>query len=299
MRFQGTNAPYPLSVMRGKLKLSGLSDKQTCDILHSLVNEFKSTKNLTEYTLLNQVRISLDSFDNSIRENFETLIDYDKLREKSREIPSIAIILEGASATGKSVIAVELVHDLVATRFISTDTVRQVLRSTLSEDDCPELYCHTYQAHLHKQSGPANLHPVVRGYLAQVDIIAPRIRMMTERILNEGAIGVVEGVHILPGQLRQLSTGVIEVLIHPNDEIHKAMFTSKHSAEKLRTVSKDIETRKREYEETRIIQEYMMTLAQNSKVPVIEMNSFEDATQSIYNVIVESIRKLVEGASMQ
>lgn len=302
LRFRGSDVPFPLSIIKGRLRLSGLSDKQVSEIVQDAVSGLKSTENPTEEILLNLVRNTLESSEDSACDNFETLTKYEKLRGESHEIPPIVVILEGASATGKSIIALELVHDLVATRFISSDTVRQVLRSTMNEEKYPELYCHTYQAHLHRQTGPDDLDPVVRGYLAQCDIITPQITNMTKRILSEGATGVVEGVHIIPGMLQSLSPGVIEVLINPNDETHKAMFTNKHDAGKLRTVSEDIETREREYEGTRAIQKYMMKLADDANISVIEMNSFEETTISISKIIVESVRKLgadFEGASKQ
>jgi 2-phosphoglycerate kinase len=125
---------------------------------------------------------------------------------------------------------------------------------------------------------------------------------MIERIIAEGTTGVVEGVHILPGEIQGLSPGVVELLINPNDATHQAMFTNKHAAGKLRTVSEDLETRNKEYEGTRAIQNYMLKLAQEANVPVVEMNSFEESTISISKMIVKSVRKLVvefEGASKQ
>lgn len=300
LRFRGVDSPFPLSVIRGRLRLSGLPDKQVSDIVQDVASKLSSTVNPTEENLLNLVRNSLESSSDSIRDNFETLTKYEEMRRESHEMPPIIVVLEGASANGKSIIALELVHDLVATRFISSDTIRQVLRSTLNEEENPELYCHTYQAHLHRQTGPEDLDPVVRGYLAQCETITPQITNMTERILSEGASGVVEGVHIIPGELQKLSPGVIEVLIHPNDETHKTMFLNKRITGKLRTVSEDIETREREYEGTRAIQRYMMKLAQDANLSIVEMNNFDEATTAISKIIVATIRKLVvehEGAS--
>ncbi len=300
LRFRDADIPFPLSVIRGRLRLSGLPDMRASDIEQDVVSKLSSIVNPTEEILLNLVRNSLESSHDSIRDDFETLTKYEEMRRESHDIPPIVVVLEGASANGKSIIALELVHDLVATRFISSDTVRQVLRSILNEEEYPELYCHTYQAHLHRQTGIEELDPVVRGYLAQCDIITPHITKMTERILSEGASGVVEGVHIIPGELQKLSPGVIEVLIHPNDETHKMMFLNKHHTGKLRTVSKDIETREREYEGTKAIQRYMMKRAQDANLSIVEMNTFDEATIDISRIIVTTIGKLVveyEGAS--
>ncbi|MHA2359966.1 MAG: hypothetical protein ACXAB5_06810 [Candidatus Thorarchaeota archaeon] len=302
MRFRKANVPFPISVVKGRLRLSGLSDAQVSEIVQESVNKIKSIPDPTEENLLNLVRSSLESSRKPVRDSFEILTRYEELRRESKEIPPVVVVLEGASATGKSIIALEIVHDLVATRFISSDTVRQVLRSTMSEEMYPELHCHTYQAHLHRQTGPDDLHSVVRGFLAQCDIVVPQITNMIERIIAEGTTGVVEGVHILPGEIQGLSPGVVELLINPNDATHQAMFTNKHAAGKLRTVSEDLETRNKEYEGTRAIQNYMLKLAQEANVPVVEMNSFEESTISISKMIVKSVRKLVvefEGASKQ
>ncbi|MFX1483404.1 MAG: hypothetical protein ACFFCP_09465 [Promethearchaeota archaeon] len=295
LQFNDTSVPYPISVIKGRLRLSGLSDKEVSEIILSVSKEIASKEKTNEVELLNLIRNCLEPKKNSVRDSFEILSKYEELRSESDGIPPIVVIIEGASATGKSVIAIELVHDLLATRFISSDTVRQILRSTMSEEKYPELFCHTYQAHQCRQSGPDDLPPVVRGYLAQCDIITPEIVEMTKRILSEGAIGVIEGVHIPPGTLQGLSPGIVEILIHPNDETHRAMFTNKYSASKLRTVSKDIETREKEYQAARAIQEHMMSLARGSNVHMVEMADFQEATSAVYKIIVSNVQDIVEG----
>ncbi len=290
VRYRDTDVPYPLSVVRGRLKLSGLSEIQVADVIDTICD---TLTNPAEDILLQFVRESIESSNPSIIENFDKLSEYEKLKGMSKDIPPIVVVLEGASATGKSIVGLEIVNNLVATRFISSDTVRQVLRSTMSENEYPELYCHTYQAYLHRQTGPEDLNPVIRGYLAQCEIITPQIIRMTERIISEGVTGVVEGVHVLPGMLQRISSGVIEILIHPDDETHRAMFTNKHSATKLRTVAEDIETREKEFSGTRAIQNYMLKLAQEAKVPIVKMIDFEDVTVSVSKIIVESVGKLL------
>jgi 2-phosphoglycerate kinase len=255
----------------------------------------------SEVALLNHIRETLSSYDSSILSNFETLTSYESLRGESSEIPTIAVVLEGASATGKSLIALELMHDLTATRFISTDTIRQVLRGIVSEDQHPELFCHTYQAHIHRQAGPSDLDPLVRGFLAQCELISPHIETMTKRVIEEGAIGVIEGVHIQPGILQSLSPGVIEILVNPDYETHRAMFTSKHEIGKLTTVSDDKIVRSKEFEATRAIQEFMIENAQKSNVSIVGLTTYQDVYQEVSDLIISKVRDLLgsfeEGAT--
>ena len=290
LRLRDKEVPYPLFMIKGRLRLSGLNDQAISEVMHS-----SSVHNCkTEEELLNYVRESLNSYRPEVCNNFEILTKYEELRGTTLELPAIAVILEGASATGKSLIALELMRNLTATRFISTDSVRQVLRSIMDEEKCPELFCHTYQAHTHRQAGPEDLIPAVRGFLAQCEIITPHIETMIKRIIDEGVIAVVEGVQIQPGSFQSISPAVIEVLINPDAKTHRAMFAGKHEMGKLTTVSEDLTVRDKEFVATRAIQDYMIALAEKTDVPIIAMTDYDDAHQAISDLILSRVRKLLD-----
>lgn len=290
LRLGNNLIPYPIFTIKGRLRLCGLADSAVSQVVNDVVNsEVK-----TEEDLLNRIREVLNLQQPSILRNFEILTRYESLRGDSSKLPAIVVVIEGASASGKSLIALELMHDLTATRFISTDSIRQVLRGLLKEEQYPELFCHTYQAHTYRQSGSLDLEPVVRGFLAQCEIIIPHIITMTKRIVTEGAIAVVEGVHIKPGAIQNISSGIIEVLIDPDFKTHKAMFASKHEIGKLRTVTDDMIVRDREFESTRLIQEYMRSEAMREGVPIIPLTSYENARLKISEIIIARVRHLLE-----
>lgn len=298
VRIQDQEIPFPLTTLKGRLRLSGLIDVVISEILSDIKKEQATSQQIpTESDLSKFVENALNSESSQILKNYETLNVYEHLRGVSDEIPPIILALEGASATGKSMLAIDLVHDLTSTRFISTDTVRQVLRGTYTKKDYPELYCHTYQAYKHRQSGNDKLHPVVRGYLAQLDIISPHVIESIKLILAEGAIGVVEGVHLQPGSINHLSEGNLEILINPSEVTHKAMFTSKYCTGKLKSVSKDLDTREEEFQSTRKIQEYMILHAKKHDLSIIELESYEDANSAIASLIISKIEQLIRNHS--
>jgi len=189
VRIQEQEIPFPLTSIRGRLRLSGLTDIPISQILADIQKYHSNKKVPTESELTKFLQDALNSHSPQIIKNYETLNEYEHLRGVSDEIPPIILALEGASATGKSMLAIDLVHDLASTRFISTDTVRQVLRGIFTKKDHPELYCHTYQAFNHIQSGSPSLDPVVRGYIAQCELISPPLIEMVRRIHEEGATG--------------------------------------------------------------------------------------------------------------
>lgn len=292
VRIQEQEIPFPLTTIRGKLRLSGLTETEISKII-SDIKKYHSNKIPTESDLTKFVEDALKSYSPQIIKNYETLSEYEHLRGESDQIPPIILALEGASATGKSMLAIDLVQDLVSTRFISTDTIRQVLKGIYKKKNHPELYCHTYQAYKHKQSGSSSLDSVVRGYIAQCELISPPLIEMIKQIHAEGAIAVLEGVHLQPGSITHLSKGTLEILINPDEQTHKAMFTSKHEAGKLKSVSKDSRTREEEFQSTRKIQEYMIVEAKKHNLSIIDLDIYEDTRSAISKLIISKAEQII------
>ncbi|MGY5881281.1 MAG: hypothetical protein RTV31_13590 [Candidatus Thorarchaeota archaeon] len=289
IRIQDQEIPFPLNTLRGRLLLCGLSEFATAQILADL----KDTHPAAEEKLLTYVSNELESISSKISKNFRLLNIYEELRGTSDKIPPFILALEGASATGKSMLAIDFVRYLSSTRFISTDTIRQVLRGIYTKEDHPELYCHTYQAHIRRQTGDPNLDFILRGYLAQCEVIGPPVVEMVKRIYSEGASAIIEGVHLEPGSISQIGIGILEILINPSEDTHRSMFITKHAAGKLRTVSKDSSTREEEYISTRKIQEYMVTKAKEAKIAVVDLHSYDTARKEISNLVITKIEKII------
>lgn len=290
----GATMPYPLVALKGRLRLSGLSDLDADKTIMELKRHFSSSSEIpNQEDLVKTCRQLIQSSGTNILEDFDTLTEYDTLR-KSTDIKPFVVVLEGASATGKSMLALDLIANLAATRIISTDTVRQILRGMHTPKQHPELYCHTYQAHVHRQSGPKDLHPVIRGFLAQCELITPTIKTSVQRVLEEGADAIVEGVHIVPGDFKDSETGILEVLVNPQEEVHKAMFLAKHSTSGLKTVSGNIEDREREFEATRLIQDFMLKRAIEMSVDTITLVDYEEAAKELKVLVMDYIRRIIE-----
>ncbi|MHA2379092.1 MAG: hypothetical protein ACXADS_07435 [Candidatus Thorarchaeota archaeon] len=286
--------PYPLAPLKGRLRLSGLSDLDAENTVLDLKRHFTASgKTPTEDELVTVCRELIPSADKNILRNFDTFTQYDILR-KDTEIQPLILVLEGASATGKSMLALDLITNLAATRIISTDTVRQVLRVIHTPDQHPELHCHTYQAHLHRQSGPEELDPVVRGFLAQCELISPTIKASVDRVLQEGAEAIVEGVHIVPGDFQGIGTGILEVFVNPEEELHRTMFLAKHSTTGLKTVTGDIQVRENEFNATRRIQDFMLDCAIERSVNIVALDDYDGAVKELNRLVMGAIRRLVD-----
>ncbi len=294
LRFLEEDGMYPLAVLRGRLRLSGLTDHETSSIIDEAMLQSSISDTWTEATLFSFIDDSLRKYPKQIQNNFKLLTTYEETRGRENSTPSLIIALEGASATGKSMLAIELVRDLAVTRFISTDTIRQILRGIYDKKNYPELFCHTYQAYKYKQSGDAKLDAMVRGYIAQSELLMPHVRNLIQLILSEGAIAVCEGVHLQPGSIKGNETNILEIVVNPNQNTHKAMFLSKNRAGKLRSVSQDPSIRIQEFDAARKIQDYLVTCALEQNVPIVNMESYEEARKEISNLILDAVRNLLK-----
>ncbi|MFW9800707.1 MAG: hypothetical protein ACFFD9_09740, partial [Candidatus Thorarchaeota archaeon] len=216
MKHSGKTIPYPTTALKGRLRLAGLSRLDAESVVAELRSQFSDDDEIPTYhDIITACRELVRLKDTTLLDDFDLLEQYNSLRRRGTDTQPLVLALEGASATGKSMLALDLIVNLAVTRIISTDTIRQVIRAGHSPDEHPELYTHTYQAHIHRQAGPEDLHPVVRGYIAQCEHIMPAVNQAVERVLREGAEAIVEGVHITPGSLQGLGAGVVEVLINP------------------------------------------------------------------------------------
>jgi 2-phosphoglycerate kinase len=293
--FHGNPIPYPLAAIRGRLLLAGLSRVESEDILRQLASHDTDSKgHISLETLAEKARNLVPQ---PFLPDYDLLRDFETLRRTTSDVPPLILVIEGSSATGKSMLALDFIANLAITRIVSTDTVRQVLRGIHSPEKHPELYCHTYQAHLHRQAGSDEFDPIVRGYLAQCELMEPAIRAAVEGLVWEGTEALVEGVHIIPGSLRGLGPGILEILIHPEEATHRAMFLAKNSASGLKTVSADAKVRNHEFQATRLIQEYMAHLAESNSTQVVMLVDYEQASEEIRRHVLDKIRHLLKGTS--
>ena len=295
INIEGGTIPYPLTILKGYLRIAGVPRIDSERLIEIISSQIRRS-DTSEQSILNECKSLLEKSAPQYTKKFDIMSKYNWFLRKDK-LPHIILAIEGASATGKSMIAMNMIPTLAATRFVTTDSIRQILRSREDPQKLPELFCHTYQAHLYKQSGSRNLAPSVRGYLAQTEIITPTIMETTQRLIKEGVSAIIEGVHIVPGSLKGLSDCIIEVLIHPDDVTHWGMFRNKAEGSGLKTVSDDIDSRLTEYSATREIQNYFELEAKNNGVPIVELESYEETEDMINGIVFNQTKKLVEEVS--
>ena len=135
------------------------------------------------------------------------------------------LILAGVNGVGKSTLSMEIANNLKIKRVVSTDSIREVLRSNIDSLESPELHRSTFSVGRHK-------HPIY-DWEDCSNILSDGINAIIDKSRREGVDLVMEGVHIKPDNeiIRKWEEGggvAIGVILYVhNEENHKQMLISR------------------------------------------------------------------------
>lgn len=144
----------------------------------------------------------------------------------------LIILIGGASGVGTSSIAFEVANRLGIRNMISTDMIREVMRKIVSKELIPTIYESSYTAYRSLRiPPPPELDEVLIGFRDHVDTVSVGVDAVIERSLKEGISIVIEGVHIVPGFIREDlvkkdNVNMFILTLH-DEEVHKGRFYSR------------------------------------------------------------------------
>jgi len=228
----------------------------------------------------------------------ETFIKWQSVAELN--IPLI-ILLGGATGAGKSTIATQLATRLGITRVVSTDAIREVLRSTLTEEMFPTLYASSFEADKAvRQPIPHSGDRLIIGFREQAAAVAVGAQALIDRAIAEGTDMILEGAHLVPGFLESIESDeavIVPLLIAVEDEeLHRSHFyrrgrdTSKRDGDRYLNAFKKI----------RKIQKYMVNSALMRGVPVIQhLDLDESLSEVIDHVLLKALSMVERGAEVE
>jgi len=113
--------------------------------------------------------------------------------ESAKSMSTVAprlLILAGATGVGKSTAAREIAASSGFSRILSTDAIREIMRTCIDVDDDPALHRSSF-------SRGENGEPVL-DWQRTCESVEPGISATIERARREGIDLLIEGVHIVP-----------------------------------------------------------------------------------------------------
>ena len=221
---------------------------------------------------------------------------------RSSERP-IVLVLGGTAGVGKSLIAAELAYRLGIARVVSTDSVRQALRSLISADLSPVLHASSYTAWRadllpsERSSVKPKRKRVLRGFQTQVMQLATAVNAIIERHVIEATSLVIEGIHLVPGLSPRLSSLgdalVVQIMLSVSDEDdHRDNFGRR---EQTAYVQRPSEGYLEHFAEIRMLQGFLLRQAQREGVAVIETTATDRAVDRAVEVVLDVLMSELGG----
>lgn len=207
-------------------------------------------------------------------------------RRAKRSGRPVAIVLGGAAGTGKSTLATRLAVRLNIPRVVTTDAIRDVLRTVVPANVLPELHQSTFEV-----IAPDAVDPF-SGFLRQCSAVGAAAVAVADRLADEHRSLIIEGVHAIPGATARALLDhsaqpiVIErLIIQAAEDRHADLLRRRATSEPQRQGDRHLAG----FDRIRMIQDRLRTEALTHDVPIIDGADAGDLTQDIVDEIVRRL----------
>ena len=280
--------PYSKGLTASSLMMTGLGPARSYAVANTIEEELitNGKEMVSEEELL---EITLNVLSREAGERYAE--SYVKLQSISElDIPLI-VLIGGATGVGKSTIATQLATRLGITRVVSTDAVREVLRSALTAEMFPTLYASSFEADKAvRQPIPHSGDRLIIGFREQAAAVAVGTRGLITRAIEEGTDLILEGAHLVPGFLEGVETDravIVPLMIMMEDEkLHRSHFYRRTRDSRSRPSTRYINN----FKKIRSLQKYMVTSALMRGVPIISHYDLDETlSQTIDHVLTKTL----------
>lgn len=183
------------------------------------------------------------------------------------------IFIAGAPGSGKSTIASLVAKKLGIHQAVSTDAIREILRSAIPKEKCPTL--HT-SAILACDDAPGGEDKMTWGFEEQARNVLPGIKAIVERSIKEKKDLILEGIHLIPGLVHIHNEDTLFrqfVLTVNSEEKHKIQLSGQGDSRSSYKISN--------FEKARAFQNLLIEKVHENKFIMIENDNIEHVVDMI------------------
>lgn len=204
------------------------------------------------------------------------------------DIPLI-ILIGGATGVGKSTIATQLAARLSIPRVISTDAIREVMKSSFSKEFMPTLFTSSFAAaEVVAAKAPRSDDAVLIGFRDQVAAVSVGVHALIERAVLEGTDIIIEGAHLVPGFIHPETAAKRAVIVHlvvqvEDEDLHRSHFFVRATDSRQRPAQRYLVY----FDNIRRIQKYFKSLALQHGVPIINNYNLDAALRAVIDQVIE------------
>lgn len=276
--------PFSKGIMSRSLNVADLGTERAHKIASDIEDELikNNISEISSLDLADVVLTHLENIDSDIAKKYK---NWRSLRTSKKPL---IILIGGASGVGTSSMAFELANRLRLKNLISTDMIREVMRKIISKDLSPVIHKSSFDAYESIRTPSIRIDPVVEGFVSHVDVVNVGIEAIIERSVKEGISTIIEGVHIVPGFIREdlmeNNNIIIFTLIVDDEESHKQRFYSRC---RQPWVKRSLERYMDNFSTIRKTQKFLIEQAKIHDAPIINNVEINETIDIMVNNILE------------
>lgn len=208
----------------------------------------------------------------------------------------IIFLIGGTAGCGKSTVATMLASRLDIVRTQSTDMLREVMRIMMPKQLMPVLHTSSFAAWTALPGNPETSHDhvsetlLVNGYRSQADLLAVAIEAVVQRALRESVSLILEGVHIHPAIVENLSkttdTIVIPIML---GVLKRKQLQRRISGRGTHAPQRRSDRYLKHFDEIWRLQSYLLSEADHANIPIVTNSDRDKVFREIMRITIETL----------
>ncbi len=207
-------------------------------------------------------------------------------RRAKRSGRPVVVVFSGAPGVGKSTIATRMAFRFGISSVVTSDAIRDVLRTVIPAGVLPELHRSTFEL-----VNPASDSPFT-DFSRQSSAVATATAAVAERLSRERRSAILEGVHLTPGLIREALSShpadpiVIErLIVERSEDGHLAKLERRAVSQPLRHGGRHVA----DIDKIRAIQAHLQDMADRNGIRTIDTENLAIATHEVVDEIASRI----------
>lgn len=224
----------------------------------------------------------------SFAQRYQLMQDIDKNQKP------IIVLICGTSGVGKSTVAAEIAYRLGIPRLVSSDSIRQALRSLISSDLSAILHSSSFTAWQTELLPGEDVDRVKtkrvhRAFQTQVQQVSAALSAILKRNYEENVSIVMEGVHVVPGFMpldaMEDATIIELVFVQSDEDKHRQNFEKRQKSSAKRKSNRYLG----HFQEIRLVQDFIVSQAKSEGIAIIDASNKERAIDEGFEIILQAL----------